>query len=127
MELTQQQKVHAQVVQATWEDAQFKKDLMAKPEEAIERLTGFKMNIPQGQTLVVVDQTDESKLYLNIPRKVDIDTLELTDEQLEMVAGGTDFTVAVGYGLIALAAVGASFAFGYSMGKDSATADAPKK
>lgn len=90
MNTQEQQKLYAEVVQKAWENAEFKKELIANPVKAIEELTGIKMNIPQGQTLVVADQTDESTVYLNIPRKIDVSELELTDEQLEMVAGGTD-------------------------------------
>lgn len=88
MELTQEQKLNAQVIQKAWEDAQFKNELMANPVEAMEKLTGNKINLPEGQKLVVIDQTDASTVYFNIPRKIDINNLELTEEQLEMVAGG---------------------------------------
>jgi hypothetical protein len=94
MEITQEQKMYAQVLQKAWEDAQFKKDLMANPVNAIEQLTGHKINLAQGQTLVVNDQTDDNITYFNIPRKINIDELELTDEQLEMVAGGEVFVTA---------------------------------
>lgn len=90
MEMTQEQKVYEQVVQKAWEDAQFKKDLMVNPVETLENFTGSKLNLPSGKTLVVNDQTNESTIYLNIPGKVSTDTVELTDDQLEMVAGGAE-------------------------------------
>ncbi len=99
MELAQGQKVYGEIVQKAWDDTQFKNNLLTNPIETIEKFTGNKVNLAEGQTLVVKDQTDESIVYLNIPRKVDIDELELTDEQLEMVAGGSDFWVGVGIGL----------------------------
>lgn len=89
MELSQAQKLNAQVIQAAWDDAQFKNELMANPVASIEQLTGEKFNLAEGQKLVVIDQTDASTVYFNIPRKIDIDSLELTDEQLEMVSGGS--------------------------------------
>lgn len=120
MEFSQEQKLYAQVVQEAWDNTQFKKDLVAKPEEAIERLTGHKMNLPLGQTFVVNDQTDESITYFNIPRKVDTSSMELTDEQLEMVAGGDISLAAWGAAVAVVSAIGASFAWGYSVGKDLA-------
>ena len=101
MNITQGQKLYEEIVQKAWDDAQFKNNLMANPAETIEKFTGNKFSVPAGQTLVIKDQTDESIIYLNIPRKVDISELELTDEQLEMVAGGTDaiFWVGVGIGI----------------------------
>lgn len=106
MEITAEQKLLAQVVQKAWEDDQYKSELMANPLEAIEKFTGEKIVLPQGQTLVVKDQSDESTIYLNIPRKVNTESLELTDEQLEMVAGGTDvlFWGGVGIGCAVAAA-----------------------
>jgi hypothetical protein len=100
MEFTQEQKLNAQVVQKAWEDAEFKNELLANPIAAMEKLTGQKISLSEGQKLVVVDQSDESTVYLNIPRKANLDALELTEEQLEMVAGGiTPTFIAIGYGV----------------------------
>jgi len=107
MEITQEQKLYAQVVQKAWDDAQFKSDLMTNPVAAIENFTGTKVNLPEGKVLVVQDQTDASKVYFNIPAKVDLSTLELTDEQLEMVAGGEIVgTASLGLAVIGLFAAG---------------------
>lgn len=88
MEITKEQQLNAQIIARAWEDNQFKNELIANPVETMEKLTGIKINLPQGQKLVVVDQSNDSTVYFNIPRKVDVETLELTDEQLEMVSGG---------------------------------------
>lgn len=69
MEFTQEQKVYGEIVQKAWEDPQFKSELVANPIAAIEKLTGQTLDIPQGKTLVVRDQTDESTVYINIPAK----------------------------------------------------------
>ena len=37
------------------------------------------------------DQSDSNKIYLNIPQKIDFENLELSEEQLEKVAGGGFF------------------------------------
>lgn len=87
MEFTQEQKLYAEIVQKAWDDAEFKKELMTNPAEAIERLTGKKINLPEGKTLVVRDQTDNANIYINIPAKPKMD-MELNEDQLEMVAGG---------------------------------------
>jgi hypothetical protein len=87
MELSQEQKLYTEVVQKAWEDADFKKELTTNPVKAIENLTGKKMTLPAGKTLVVRDQTDDSTVYINIPAKPEIDA-ELNEEQLEMAAGG---------------------------------------
>jgi hypothetical protein len=89
MEFTPEQKVYAEIVQKAWDDAEFKKELIANPLEAIEKLTGKKLNLPEGKTLVVRDQTDDSTVYINIPAEPKkVEDLELSEEQLEVVAGG---------------------------------------
>lgn len=106
MEFIKQQEVYAQIVQKAWEDTQFKRELVANPVAVMERVAGGKVVLPEGQKLVVVDQTDESTIYFNIPRQVDLDTLELTEEQLEQVAGGISPTfICFGYGFMAGVAI----------------------
>lgn len=89
MEFAQNQNVYAEVVQKAWEDPQFKSELMANPVEAIEKATGHKLNLPEGKTLVVRDQTDESTVYINIPAKLNTEDVELNEDQLEAMAGGS--------------------------------------
>lgn len=87
MEFTSEQKQYAEIVQKAWEDGSFKAELIDNPVATIEKLTGKKLNLPEGKTLIIRDQTDESVVYINIPAKPQIDA-ELSEEQLEMVAGG---------------------------------------
>ena len=88
MEFTQEQKLYGEIVQKAWDDAQFKSELVANPVAAIEKLTGQKLNLPQGKTLVVRDQTDETTVYINLPAKPNTEDVELNEDQLEAVAGG---------------------------------------
>jgi len=88
MEMTQEQKLFQDVVQKAWEDTAFKNELIANPVATIEKLTGQKLNIPKGKTLVVRDQTNESIVYINIPAEQKLEDVELNEEQLEAVAGG---------------------------------------
>mgnify|MGYP006095029751 CR=1 FL=1 len=88
MEFTQEQKLFQQVVNEAWNNESFKKELLANPLVAIEKLTGQKLNLPDGKTFVVRDQTDESTVYINIPTPKMRDDVELNEEQLEAVAGG---------------------------------------
>lgn len=88
MELTKEQKIFGQVIQKAWEDADFKAELIASPAQAIKMATGETLDLPNGLELQVQDQSDPTKAYLVIPAQVNADEMELTDEQLEMVAGG---------------------------------------
>ncbi|RZS99439.1 NHLP leader peptide family RiPP precursor [Aquimarina brevivitae] len=89
MELTKEQQLFQSVIEKAWEDAAFKQELMANPVATIENLTGAKLNLAEGKTLVVRDQSDDSTLFINIPVKQEVDDVELNEEQLEAVAGGT--------------------------------------
>lgn len=87
MELTQEHKLYQEIVQKAWEDEAFKSQLVADPVAAIEQMTGRKLELPEGKTLVVRDQTAENTVYINIPASAEVDA-ELNEEQLEAVSGG---------------------------------------
>ena len=88
MKTTNEQQVLQQVINEAWENEGFKVELMAEPLKAIEKLTGKKVELPKGKTLVVRDQTDAATIYINIPAEICMDDVELNEEQLEVVAGG---------------------------------------
>lgn len=119
MELTtkqnQAQDIVRSIVTKCWEDASFKQELVNSPVQTLEKYSDGKLSLPAGKQLVVVDQTDSSKLYLNIHAKPDFDNLELSDEQLEMVAGG-EFVV--GGTIIGIAVGSALLGAGIWVGKN---------
>lgn len=88
MEQKKEEEVLRLVISKAWEDSNFRKSLIADPVKAIENLTGAKIVLPEGKTLVVNDQTDKSKVFMNIPSEPNIEDIELTEEQLEIIAGG---------------------------------------
>jgi hypothetical protein len=73
------------IITKCWEDETFKQELVANPVQAIENLFGKPLDL-KGKRLVITDQTDYSVAYINIP--VNLDNMELTDDDLEAVAGG---------------------------------------
>lgn len=104
----EQQKQSAELVSTLARKAQessaFKEQLINDPTAAIREVTGKNFTIPENHGIIVEDQTDESIIYLNIPTKPDLDSLELTEEQLELLSGGTSpgcyvGAVALGYGV----------------------------
>lgn len=88
MEPTQEQQLFQQVINEAWENAAFKAELIADPVAAIESLTGQRVNIPEGKTLVVRDQSEDNVVYVNVPASQSTDDVELNEEQLEAVSGG---------------------------------------
>lgn len=82
------QQIIQTVISKAWEDQKFRKELLVNPVEVIEKLTGVEVVLPEGKELIIVDQTDRSKVYVNIPAEPEIDNVELTEDQLEAIAGG---------------------------------------
>lgn len=89
MKQTNEQELLQTIIQQAWEDEVFKKELINNPVEAIEKFTGQKVRLPEGKKLIVRDQSDSSVVYINIPSEPSLDDLELNEEQLEAVAGGS--------------------------------------
>ncbi len=88
MELTREQKILQKVLSEAWNNPSYKQELISNPEEAIHRLTGENFSLPKGKSLEVCDQSSSEKIYLNIPQQPNFDNVELTDKELEEVAGG---------------------------------------
>ncbi|QTE23310.1 NHLP leader peptide family RiPP precursor [Polaribacter cellanae] len=82
------QKIMNDLINKCWEDENFKKELIANPTKTLEKFLGKPLNNKKGIKLVVNDQTDPSFIHINIPQNQKFDDIELTDDQLEAVAGG---------------------------------------
>lgn len=92
MDLTQQQSqtqhfLHTLYAKC-WEDEGFKNQLITSPQDAIREFVGTSFEVPSNVEFVVTDQSAPNRAYINIPAKPDMTSLELSDEQLELVAGG---------------------------------------
>jgi len=76
------------------EDAQFKKNLLENPTVGIEIFLGRRVTLPKGMKIVVVDQTDPSTIFINLPSIQSTEAIqstedvELSEEQLDIVSGG---------------------------------------
>ncbi|WP_298511876.1 hypothetical protein [uncultured Kordia sp.] len=104
----------ADITQKAQNDKEFKSDLISNPVKVFKEKYG--LTVKPDLHCVVEDQSDDSIIYLNIPRPFDHDdSVELTEEQLEKVAGG-ELSVGFICGAIAgaiLVAVGDGFIEGF--------------
>lgn len=93
MELTKDQKKLQKVVTEAWSNPTFKQNLISSPIETIENLTGERIQLPKGvERLEVVDQSDATCFYLNIPSKPNMEDVELSEDELDAVTGGNGTT-----------------------------------
>ena len=95
MTTTEKQSLIRRIIKEAWANETFKAELMADPVGSIEKFTGQKFVLPQGKKLVVRDQTNENTIFINIPQEPDFENMELSEEQLEAVAGGKTFEAIV--------------------------------
>lgn len=72
-----------------WEDDSFKNQFMTNPASTLREFSNGKVEVPTGKTMVVNDQTDAKTIYINIPTRPEFSSMELTDEELENISGGT--------------------------------------
>ncbi len=74
----------APVIAKAWKDEKFKKDLISNPKAVLNR--EFGVQFPDNVNVKVVEE-DANNLYIILPMKLPGEG-ELSDEQLESVAGG---------------------------------------
>lgn len=86
MELVESKLFYSKIIERAWDDPNFKENLLENPKVAITKLFGTEFNLPKGIILKVRDQSDGNIAYINIPRN--INEMELSDQELEYVAGG---------------------------------------
>lgn len=95
--------LETRLVEKCWKDQEFKKAVMNDPKGILERYTGQKL--PE-QLRIFIHEEDPNTLHFSIP-PAPAKLSELSDEELERVAGGTDVVltaVAIATGIIATAA-----------------------
>lgn len=89
MNLNNDQEVLQSVVKKAWQDPVFKSNLIQNPVATMEKFLGRPIDLPTGKNLAFVDQTNSSTIFVNIPAEPDMEDMELSEEQLDIVSGGT--------------------------------------
>jgi hypothetical protein len=97
------------LIEKCWKDPDFKKQVTSDPKGMLERHTGQKLPAP---IKIFIHEEDANTLHFSIPLAPS-NLTELSDDELEKVAGGTDLlvvttAVAATLGLVASAASAAT-------------------
>ena len=79
------------IIERAWKVPEFREEFVSNPKGTIEKYTGQKL--PQNFR-VVVHEEDAQTMHMIIPQAPQ-NVSELSDEDLERVAGGTDVSIAV--------------------------------
>lgn len=87
-EITKGKKLLELVKAKAQKDIEFREELIKYPKNTLEKIPGVRLK-KSSVNVVVENQMNPNFVYLNIPRKVDIDDYELTDDELESISGGT--------------------------------------
>jgi Nitrile hydratase, alpha chain len=77
------------LIEKCWKDPEFKKQVITDPKGMLERHTGQKL---PPQVRIVIHEEDANTLHFSIPLAPS-NLTELSDDDLERVAGGTDLVV----------------------------------
>jgi Nitrile hydratase, alpha chain len=79
------------LIEKCWRDPDFKKQVISDPKGMLERHTGQKL--PE-QIKIFIHEEDANTLHFSIPAAPS-NLTELSDDDLERVAGGTELIVGV--------------------------------
>ena len=93
------------LIEKCWKDTEFKKQVVTDPKGMLERHIGQKL---PADVKIFVHEEDANTLHFSLP-PAPSNAMELSDEDLEKVAGGTELViltaVAVGTAAYASAAI----------------------
>jgi hypothetical protein len=90
--------LEARLVAHAWQDDEFKQELLSNPRAAFKREFGDVISLSEDLNIHVIEEKDKT-FCLVIPKKPNMNTEELSEEQLEEVAGGIGILGAVAIGV----------------------------
>ena len=98
-QINSRQDIETRLIEKCWKDPEFRKAVVSDPKGMIERHTGQKL-LPHLK--IFIHEEDANTLHLSIPPPP-TNVTELSDADLEKVAGGTEVVSIVGTAVMAAA------------------------
>jgi hypothetical protein len=89
VQATTRRDLETALIEKCWKDPEFKKAVLSDPKGMLERHTGQKL--PE-LIKILIHEEDANTLHFSIP-PAPSNLTELSDDELERVAGGTDVIV----------------------------------
>ncbi|MBO3458659.1 NHLP leader peptide family RiPP precursor [Aetokthonos hydrillicola Thurmond2011] len=81
--------IEAHIIAQAWKDNAYKQELLNNSKTVVEK--EFGVQIPEEIKVQVLEE-NPTNLYFVLPMRPEIPGQELSDEQLEAIAGGVDLT-----------------------------------
>jgi Nitrile hydratase, alpha chain len=94
--------VETHIIAQAWKDETYKQELLSNPKAVFEREFGVQM---PAEANVRVLEENSTNLYFVLPKRPNLSGADLSDEQLEAIAGGSTpvcISLATGAGAAAL-------------------------
>jgi hypothetical protein len=94
--------LETKLIEKAWKDPEFRRGILKDPKGMFEQYIGQKL---PDQVRIYVHEEDASTLHFSIP-PAPSNVHELSDEDLEKVAGGTDVVATVAFTAMVVSLVG---------------------
>jgi hypothetical protein len=98
--------LETQLIQKAWKEPEFRKQVVSDPKGLLEKHLGKKL---PDQLRIYVHEEDANTLHFSVP-PAPSNVAELSDEELEKVAGGTEMVSAIVSAVIATGLIASGMA-----------------